>query len=155
MNAVVVGWLSLRRATGCTISSSHQWCFLPGLRKIPLSLLANNLCATVSTFCLPSLVYLILECPEEITLDCLPNTRRWVTTWWRSVLDISKNEGQQCLATLWVTQTCSKNLYLMFPVEISLIYAFILIFHRLKAFWNWSWTDVPRRLIHLAISWAS
>lgn len=58
-------------------------CFLPGLRKIPLHLLANNLCATMATSCLPNHTS---ECPEEILWDCLPKTSCWLTSWQRSVL---------------------------------------------------------------------
>lgn len=58
----------------CSIPTSHQWSFLPRISKIPLSLLANNLCATLDTFQFPGLVHLILDCPEEMTLDSLPET---------------------------------------------------------------------------------
>lgn len=78
----------------------------------------------------------------------------WVTAWRMLAWDISKNKGWQCLDTLSLTDLFQEPM-LMFSVEISSVHAFILISHRLKAFGNRSWTGVPRRLIHLAVSWTS
>lgn len=50
------------------IPDPHQWCLLPGFGKTPVSLLANNLLATMASFWLTSVLYLILEFLEEITV---------------------------------------------------------------------------------------
>lgn len=75
MNAAVVGWFSLIVTCNTRLPSVMLAFWV--LKE--MSLLPNNLFATVATFWFQSLVSLTLECLEEIVLGYLPINQCWVT----------------------------------------------------------------------------